>query len=371
MSYMTGIQESRLLATAPLVPVVLTAAALVCGCEQLGLERGAGSSTEVSDDAAATADPQLPLLTEPAMDLPPLVETADPGAMSPQQFATYFSGLQPNRITDTDLQQAAATPLIAESVTSLDLRGAALTAAGVEAISRFKSLRELDMTGSVLSQSDWQLLGKSVQLESLSLESAGVGDSSLGFLEQLVNLRSLNLQNCNLTDLSFVHLKNLSKLEELQLSGIQQFTGAGLEALGPKGARARLRVLGATGTRIGVFGFAYIDSITSLEVFAAGSAAVTDDNLAALKGNKNLRMLHLGGNQISDRGLRVLTSLKVLDELDISGSQLVSNATLQRIKNHKQLKALNIEGTSCNQGGVAALKGFLPECRIRFGGMDQ
>lgn len=344
------------------VPALMLA--LTAGCEQLELPSGSSES-----ESASAPAPEAPAASEAPLNLPPMESTAvDPSTLSGEEFARWFRSLAPNAITDAALERAASVPEVAGELSRIDLRAAPLTARGITALSRLPALREVDLTGCVFAPSDWSALGNATQIEVLNLNSAAVGDTTLGFLEQLVNLRHLNLQSTNLTDIPFVHLKNLSRLEELHVDGILSFTGKGLEALGPQGARAPLRVLTATNTKLGVFGFESIGSFRDLEVLAAGSAGVADIHLTALRGLSQLRVLQLQGNSLSDQGLRILSGMKQLEQLNLSGNPLVTNDTLQRIQNHKQLRGLSIEGTSCNAAGVQTLSQKLPDCEIQFGG---
>jgi hypothetical protein len=66
--------------------------------------------------------------------------------------------------------------------------------------------------------------------------------------------------------------------------------------------------------------------------------------------------------------MKLLTGMKVLEELDLSTNKFVSNETLKRLKTFKQLKSVNVDLTSCTEAGVQALKKSLPDCEIRFNG---
>ena len=59
-----------------------------------------------------------------------------------------------------------------------------------------------------------------------------------------------------------------------------------------------------------------------------------------------------------------------LEELDVSGNALVSNFTLEKLQNHKNLKKLRVESTSCNLAGVQELQKLLSACTILFMGME-
>ena len=353
-----------------LLAVLVAVCGLLTGCEELGIETDGESEQQESAGTPTAETGQIP--DPPPLNLPPMEGSGNtnPESMSPAGFADYFRSLAPNLITDDDLIRASQNQQLTAELSELDLRAAPVTAKGVSALRQLPQLRQLNLAGSVLQPDGWNALGQVTQLEVLDLESAGVSDTTLGFLEQLTELRSLSLKNCNLTDIPFRHLKNLSKLEELDVNGIRQFTGAGMEALGPAGARAPLRILRATGTKFGVFGFEHIGRLNTLEEFAAGAAGVTDAGLAELKGNSNLRVLHVGGNSLSDAGLRSIGAFKALEDLDVSGHRLVSDASLRRMRALKALRILNLEGTSCTPDGIKALKGALPDCRIRFGGTE-
>ena len=87
-------------------------------------------------------------------------------------------------------------------------------------------------------------------------------------------------------------LGRLTSLEELHLSSVN---GATLQTVG------------------------HIPNLQKLDVSDAG---LRDDTLDGLQGMVHLRVLRMGGHEITDAGLAHLTNLKQLEELDLAGNQI-------------------------------------------------
>lgn len=286
----------------------------------------------------------------------------------PDQIIADFKAKPIASITDEDVKRLADNPDVATKVTELILGGSAITVKSLDLFPRFKALEKVDLSSHPLPDRDWASLSKAVQIKWLSIAQSSITNETIAAIAPLVELRYLNLTNSKLTDAAFLHFEKLSKLEEILVSG-NPITGNGFAALGPKGAKAKLKIIRAGNSQFGLFGPGHIKTMNSIEVLEAGKVEFSDQSLQGLKGLKNLKRLILSNNdKITDGGLKLLTGMKVLEELDLSTNKFVSNETLKRLKTFKQLKSVNVDLTSCTEAGVQALKKSLPDCEIRFNG---
>lgn len=88
------------------------------------------------------------------------------------------------------------------------------------------------------------------------------------------------------------------------------------------------------------------------------SPETTDEQLAAaLEHIRNLdgcRDLDLGDTQISDRGLRLLTTLESIDSLSLAYTK-VTEAGVRSLRGRRDLRKLDLEGTQVGNGALAAI----------------
>lgn len=326
------------------------------GCEQLGLPKPAEPATPAAaTPAEATPDPTPPV--------PSFTEMA--AQVTPEQQVADFLKLIGPAITDAELQKIAELSPANQAIQSLDLRGAQYSAAGLTVLQKLPNLKSLSLVGCPLQGNNWAPLAGLTQLESLNLDNSLMDDVSLEAVGALVNLKALDLTRTRITDNGFRHLVKLSKLEEIYCFNTS-ITGAGFEAFTGKYANSPLRIVGVSESQFGQFGFNHLDGKNSLEKIVAGNAGVSDVALQNLKGMKNMRSLWLSGNGISDQGLKILSTMTELEELDLGENALVSDFTLNKIKNFEKLKTLRVQTTSCTLKAVEELAQLLPNCDILF-----
>ncbi len=336
------------------------------GCEEIGL-------TSKSDPAPAVEQTVAPVAAPPAADLSSMPTFGSGGStvkapLTPAEFVASVISKPGHQITDLDLKTLADMPALKDEITELNLKGAQITKVGLAQFGHLPRLKKLDLTGCGILGSDWAALSSAIQLEELVLESSAINDSSIEAVAPLINLRRLNISGTQVTDHGFNHLTKLSQLEYINCGG-NQITGAGFEAFTAKYANAPLKEIYVSNTGFGTSGFEHLKGITSIEVLAAGAAGVSDLALKEIRGCKKMRILYLGQNPVTDQGLRILSGMDALEDLDVTSCSQVSNFTLEKIKNHKSLKNLRANSSGCNLAGIQELKKYLPSCVINFNGM--
>ena len=101
-------------------------------------------------------------------------------------------------------------------------------------------------------------------------------------------------------------------------------------------------------------------------IYFGKSNAVTDDDLAHLRGLPNLESLEIHSPDITDAGLEHLKTLTTLKELNLHSTN-VTDAGLEHLIGLTGLKTLNLHGTKIKPEGVDKLKQALPQCKILGG----
>jgi hypothetical protein len=340
---------------------------LFSGCQELGLNK---EPEAPAPTVAETPAAQAPV--EPTVDFSSMPVIGADGkavggpALSPEQFVAQFATRDSAQLTDADLRQLAdATPFNA-GITELNLRGARITQDGLSQLARMPNVKKVDLTGCGVAGAGWAGLSTATQLEDLILEAAHLEDATMAALAPLTNLKRLNISRTAVTDNGFQHLTGMTRLESINCMNTQ-ITGGGFEAFTAKYAKSPLKEIYVTNSNFAMYGFNHIQGLASLEVLAAGAAGVTENVLVALKGCRDMKVLHLGKSAISDKALvPVINGMDDLVELDISDSNLISDYTLEKLRGHKALKKLVVNSTACTEKGVMELKKSLPECSIVY-----
>jgi hypothetical protein len=104
-------------------------------------------------------------------------------------------------------------------------------------------------------------------------------------------------------------------------------------------------------------------NLTSLHI--VDCTHVTDTGLQTLKSLKNLRRLDLRGSSITDSGLANLSGLHELRELSLSRTA-VSDAGLKHLEQLTKLQWLALSNTAVTTSGAKALKKHLPTCEMSW-----
>ena len=127
----------------------------------------------------------------------------------------------------------------------------------------------------------------------------------------------------------------------------------------------RVRVLGLwTGTDIVS---AHVGRLTQLEKLSMVASALSDTDLAHLKGLTNLTSLELiHSDSLTDSGLPHMKALTNLSELDLSGNK-VTGTGLEHLRGLTKLSVLSLRNTEVTDAGLAHLKGLVNLSRLDLG----
>lgn len=211
---------------------------------------------------------------------------------------------------------------LAGSMKNLRLWCSDLAGDGIEALAGLPELRELQIVSGQLTAQAYAELPKLPSLRSLDLSmSRTLDDDAMQHIARCPGLTSLDIANCQFVGAKgLAHLYDMPKLEILDMSGIKAST----RLLGGR-RLARLRVLKANNTNLDTLRIGWLpESLEELDLDFTQSNANTARILSRL--TRKLRKLSMSASQLDDVGVRMLSSLDELRELDISNLPLTSRS---------------------------------------------
>ncbi|MGK3738030.1 MAG: hypothetical protein ACI90V_004877 [Bacillariaceae sp.] len=196
------------------------------------------------------------------------------------------------------------------NITLLDLRGSQrLTDKGLLQLSDLSSLKiaKLDNCHSIQGRGLIAFSG-SHHLHTLSLANCRrLSDEAIINISHLISLEALSLDGCRcLTDRSLAAIGNLIRIKKLDLSQCDLITDTGLQEL---------------------------EHIENIEELSLGwCRSITDDGIELLANqhgrSKNMRILSVARIPITDTGIKHLSLLSALEELDLNGCSNIGSSSL-------------------------------------------
>jgi len=151
------------------------------------------------------------------------------------QLGDYAKFPKLRRLSLTGKDQGDETALtIAETFKELEqayLRQTSITTAGVEHLSRMKTLKTLTLDGAPIDEDVADPIRRMKQLQWLSLEGCPIGDATLAAISDCPDLWYLSLSRTHVTDEGLADLVKLKKLSVLYLSSCKSVTDEGLKSL--------------------------------------------------------------------------------------------------------------------------------------------
>jgi hypothetical protein len=235
------------------------------------------------------------------------------------------------------------------------------TADDLEHVAYCRTVERLVLNEAQAPDSWFRHLSDFKELEMLHLTQTTLGDDGLAHLSKLRQLLSLDLTGTQITDAGISHLDRLAMLEELLLAktGI---TDDGLAQLA-KPYRSNFRALDLSGTRITDKGLAALRGNLKLSTLILNDTEVGDDGLKHLDPLLGLLKVSLEGTQITNRGLRHLSTLDIR-YLDLSRTA-VSELPLDA---WPQMRTLTLSKTGIGDDDIGQLRQFTMLQRLRLGG---
>ena len=331
---------------------------ILSGCED----------TPTWDEMTGAPDKTITPGSKGQNDLPTI--TSSPRRATPAAEASIIDtvlALQPVQITDQHMQQLTALNEGLERVEELDLEKSQVTLAGLQKLGKLQWLTSLNLSRIPVDDAILAHLQKMPGLEVLRLNHCPIGDEHLAQLAPIGTLRELYLNETGITDKGFEHFRNFTNLEVLDVTSCQ-LDGDGFEIFDDMGDARSLREIQAHFTQFGKRGAKHIDGWDQLEVLGVARAAIDDNVMTQFRKLDNLRELDISFNSVSDRGIKKIDDLKNVNRLIVSNCPGISNASLEAIKEWKNLRSLEIDQTNCSTAGIQELKKYLPDLDISFNG---
>jgi internalin A len=235
-------------------------------------------------------------------------------------------------------------------LTSLDLSGNKIGAAGTAFLAALTQLKSLNLRGNMIGDEGASILESLTQLTSLDLSWNQIGDKGAASLAALNQLKALRLRGNQIGHAGATALATCTKLVSLNL-GFNKIGDKGVFSLAQLNQLRTLDLDGNEITRNGAASLAALTKLSSLnlehnEIDAAGAAA-----LAALD---QLNYLNLGHNSIGNRGMEALSSLTQLKSMNMS-SNGITDAGLIFVSHLSKLVNLDLEYNQIGAFGAEAL----------------
>jgi Leucine-rich repeat (LRR) protein len=246
----------------------------------------------------------------------------------------------------------------AKPLDPVTLRIVKVTDADLKDVSKLGYLQTLDLSFGEITNKALEHIRALKNLHTLDLRNTQVDDAGLAMLKDLKNLKSLYLTNCPVTDDGLVHLRGLH-LEALNLGGLcamDRITDKGMRHLKQQRSLQKLHLEYVH--KLTDDGLGELKELTNLRELSLRHAGVSDKGLKHLSGLKCLEELEVGANgksPITDEGLKHLSGLQRLKLLDISNSQ-VSDEGLKRLSGLKQLATLDLCANGVTDEGMKSLQ---------------
>jgi hypothetical protein len=268
---------------------------------------------------------------------------------------------------------------------SISLSRSELGDAGLKHLGNMLHLKWADLDQTHITDAGMADLAKAIGLETLSLRRTDVSDEGIRSLESLRNLKSLNLVGTRVTAAGVARLKRAlpdcetwttfglgmkssetplfpeghqptaseinDRLKELAIEGEVE-----VDASRPGRPIVSLRLFYCTLSDDVVL--ALLDGMPELETLNIRGGLVGDRLLAGLA-PRPIRLLSLQSTRVTDEGLKHLSRLPTLQEIDVSETD-VTDAGLVHLHGLGALRTVRAEGTRATREGLAPVGKALP-----------
>ncbi len=255
-------------------------------------------------------------------------------------------------IGDGGMAALARLPLLEE----LDLASTSITDRGLSTL-KAPRLRRLVLDNTYV---EGMGLAASGSLEVLDLLGAPVSDAGLEAIARAAPaLRRLHLGETDVTGAGLASLRGLSKLTHLDLAA----TEVGDEGLKHLGKLAGLNFLRLRETRLSDAGLVHLSGLASLEFLDLGRTRISNAGMPHLGKLGALRTLVLEYAEVDDAGLTPLAELGSLRDLNLDSTH-VTDAVMARLGGYSSLVRVNLYHTLVTAEGVNQLKKSRPACLV-------
>jgi len=349
-----------------LLPLLAPGLAALTGCEKI-------QEMTAKDDVASTPSAPPPGASLPGTGSPP--PSAPPSApaapKSPKQILDDFLAKQPRLITNQDLEELANLPEGQDQITLLNLSDSRVGDSGLAHVGMFPNVETLNLSGTMVSNGGLAAIADLPKLKTLALDrTQNIDETGLSPLAKCPALKEVSVQSTMVADGIFPHLKEAEGLEVLRVGDCSNLHGREFSAIVQKNGFKNLKELYAGNSPFVYYGLLELNRLKQLEVLDASHPTMNDGFIGNFQNCTKLRKLSLSNSAVSNEGLKMMSKFRQLEELHVNGCKGINDAGLMFLKTHKQLKKLDLDGTSCTAAAVQGLKKQLPNTTIRFTGQD-
>lgn len=303
-----------------------------------------------------------------------VLKAADVGARNSDRLIAllkHIRGLQAVSIEGCSVTDAGIAALkLQPRLRILTLRHSEppmITDAGLREIGAITTLTSLSLGRTPVSKVGFAQLANLAELETFDASGPAVTDGALAELARLANLKRLSLSETALTNAGLAVLKRIGRLNFLRLHS-KSITD---------GAIAQLKGLNLLELHIGdAISDGGLKDLKDFKLISLSLAdlPITDTGLKELSLLTTLRELDLRGTRISDAGLRELRPLTTID-LPLGKSAKSDAGPLPRIRG---LVDLHLEDTAISDAGLREFSTFehvpdlyLAGTKVTEDGMDE
>jgi internalin A len=224
-------------------------------------------------------------------------------------------------------------------------------------------LTSLNLRGNRIDAAGAAALAALTQIKTLNLGYNQIGAAGASALAALTQLTTLNLEYNQIGDVGAASLAALSKLTTLNL---------GYNQIGPAGASAlaifrQLTSLILTRNKIGAAGAASLAALSQLNSLDLEGNQIGAAGAASLAALRQLTSLNLSSNRIGDAGAAALAALSQLNSLDLEGNQ-IGAAGAAYLASLTELTSLNLSSNRIGDAGAVSLAALTQLTSLDLGG---
>ena len=311
---------------------------------------------ELTGQQPAASSSTTPVAVQPTTVPSPTTPLQPPKPKASEVIAK-FKALRSVEISDSSLAELASLTEGFEDLTEVNATSSSVTNSGLAHLSKLPLLKKLELTSTKVTDQGMQHLAQVPSLESLALQGTAVSDAGVATLTTLPNLKELDLRSCHLTPEGFAAIGRMPVLEAINLDSTGGITDATFDLICNARTLRRLHMNFVGG--ITDNGLRALTKLEILEELDIAECPVTGEALAHVTktGLKNLKRLVMYRCPITLAGAKAINSCKSLEHLNV-GSLAMDDKGLviltQGMKNLKYLHAgacRNVTGS-----GFTALK---------------
>jgi Leucine-rich repeat (LRR) protein len=275
------------------------------------------------------------------------------------------------QLTNAGLEQVSKI----KSLVSLSMDGGAIrdpnTDAGLAHIKNMQQLTSLHMDRAKFSPQGIANVAKMTWLESFSAAETLFNEQDLEQLAELTNLKDLNVSRTRIGDAGFRGFLPFKELVSLNISQLRGgFTGQGLKDLVQAHGIPKLRSLNIYGNRkLQTPAYEAIYKLPTLETLDLSEVDLDDAHFTAVKRLTKLERLSLSHNSdltTRDSTLQTFLSLKKLKRVSFENNPGINDRIFQSLSKLKNLEVVVLWDTHVTEQGAQAFKRKLPNCEVNF-----